>query len=148
MSQDLQPLYLLPNIAFLDICVYKMATYLSRRNLFLTFARTSDRQKPFKLIKGGTLSSLLGTNFSTHFTSCHPPGVKKRFIKSEALSSLLGTDFSRTISEENKRLDLQTKTTRNLSIHPPGWKKKGFIKGEALSSLLRTNYQGQYLKKT
>ena len=36
----------------------------------------------------------------THYSSCHPPGVKKGFIKGEALR-LLRTNSSKTIFEEN-----------------------------------------------
>ena len=36
----------------------------------------------------------------THFTSCHPPGIRKGFIKGEALR-LLRTNSSKTTFEEN-----------------------------------------------
>ena len=36
----------------------------------------------------------------THFSSCHPPGVKKGFVKGEALR-LLHTNSSKTTFEEN-----------------------------------------------
>ena len=36
----------------------------------------------------------------THFTSCHPPSVKKRFVKGEALR-ILRTNSSKTTFEEN-----------------------------------------------
>ena len=36
----------------------------------------------------------------THFTSCHPPSVKKRFVKGEALT-ILRTNSSKTTFEEN-----------------------------------------------
>ena len=36
----------------------------------------------------------------THFTSCHPPGVRKGFIKGKALR-LLRTNSSKTTFEEN-----------------------------------------------
>ena len=36
----------------------------------------------------------------THFTSCHPPSVKKRFVKGETLR-ILRTNSSKTTFEEN-----------------------------------------------
>ena len=36
----------------------------------------------------------------THFTSCHPPGVKRGFIKGEATRLLLRTNSSQTTFEE------------------------------------------------
>jgi len=39
----------------------------------------------------------------THFSSCHPPGVKKGFIQGEALR-LLRTNSSKTAFEENIKL--------------------------------------------
>ena len=39
----------------------------------------------------------------THFSSCHPPGVKKGFIKGEALR-LLRTNSSKTAFEEKIKL--------------------------------------------
>ena len=48
----------------------------------------------------------------THFTSCHPPGVRKGFIKGEALR-LLRTNFSKATFEE-KHYTIQTQITDNL----------------------------------
>ena len=37
----------------------------------------------------------------THFTSCHPPGVKRGFIKGEALRLLRTNSQSETMFEDN-----------------------------------------------
>ena len=70
----------------------------------------------------------------THFTSCHPPGVKRGFVKGEA-TRLLRTNSSQTIFEEclsNFKLRLKARgyPNRELKIEKfsarrrPNWQSK------------------------
>ena len=70
-------------IIFLDTCVYKGERFNKESIL--------DVRTHFKPTE---------TFQYTHFTSCHPPGVRKGFIKGEALR-LLRTNSSKTTFEEN-----------------------------------------------
>ena len=57
----------------------------------------------------------------THFSTCHPPGVKRGFIKGEALR-LLRTNSSKTLSEESvtnfKHVFLREDTQNTLFKQP------------------------------
>ena len=64
-------------ITFLDKCVYKGERFKEESKVDV---RTHF--KPFQY---------------THFSSCHPPGVRKGFIKSEALRHLRGKLFRNKI---------------------------------------------------
>ena len=68
---------------FLDTIIYKGRTF---RNDSILDIRT--QYKPTETFQ------------NTHFTSCHPPGVKRGFITGEALR-LLRTNFSETIMFED-----------------------------------------------
>ena len=68
---------------FLDTCVYKGERFQNESIL--------DVRTHFKPTE---------TFQYTHFTSCHPPGVRKGFIKGEALR-LLRTNSSKITFEEN-----------------------------------------------
>ena len=70
-------------ITFLDTCVYK-----------------GERLKKESILDVRTHFKPTETFQYTHFSSCHPPGVRKGFIKGEALR-LLRTNSSKTIFEEN-----------------------------------------------
>ena len=70
-------------ITFLDTCVYKGERFNKESIL--------DVRTHFKPTE---------TFQYTHFTSCHPPGVRKGFVKGEALR-LLRTNSSKTTFEEN-----------------------------------------------
>ena len=66
--------------AFLDTVVYKRARFKEKSIL--------DAKTHFTHI------------LHIHFTSCHPPNVKKRFVKGEALR-ILRKNSSKTTFEEN-----------------------------------------------
>ena len=70
-------------ITFLDTCVYK-----------------GERLKKESILDVRTHFKPTETFQYTHFSSCHPPGVRKGFIKGEALR-LLRTNSSKTTFEEN-----------------------------------------------
>ena len=70
-------------ITFLDTCVYK-----------------SERFNKESILDVRTHFKPTETFQYTHFTSCHPPGVRKGFIKGEALR-LLRTNSSKTTFDEN-----------------------------------------------
>ena len=70
-------------ITFLDTCIYK-----------------SDRFKKESILGVKTHFKPTETFQYTHFSSCHPSGVKKGFIKGEALR-LLRTNSSKTTFAEN-----------------------------------------------
>ena len=69
--------------AFLDTVVYKRARFKEKSFL--------DAKTHFKHTE---------TFLHTHFTSCHPPNVKKGFFKGEALR-ILRKNCSKTTFEEN-----------------------------------------------
>ena len=69
--------------AFLDTVVYKGTRFKEKSIL--------DAKTHFKQTE---------TFLHTHFTSCHPPNVKKGFVKGEALR-ILRKNSSETIFEEN-----------------------------------------------
>ena len=69
-------------ITFLDTVVYKGERFVKESIL--------DIKTPNKPTE---------TYQYTHFTSCHPPGVKRGFIKGEAIR-LLRTNTSKTSFEE------------------------------------------------
>ena len=69
-------------ITFLDTVVFKGERFIKESNL--------DIKTPYKPTE---------TLQCTHFTSCHPPGVKRGFIKGEAIR-LLRTNSSKTTFEE------------------------------------------------
>ena len=70
-------------ITFQDTCVYK-----------------GERFKKESTLDVRTHFNPTETFQNTHFTSCHPPGVRKGFIKGEALR-LLRTNSSKATFEEN-----------------------------------------------
>ena len=70
-------------ITFLDTCVYK-----------------GERFKEESILDVRTHFKPTETFQYTHFTSCHPPGVRKGFIKGEALR-LLRTNSSKATFKEN-----------------------------------------------
>ena len=70
-------------ITFLDTCVYK-----------------GERFKEESILDIRTHFKPTETFQYTHFTSCHPPGVRKGFIKGEALR-LLRTNSSKATFKEN-----------------------------------------------
>jgi len=70
-------------ITFLDTCVYKGKRFKKESIL--------DMRMHFKPTE---------TFQYTHFTSCHPPGIRKGFIKGKALK-LLRTNSSKATFEEN-----------------------------------------------
>ena len=70
-------------ITFLDTCVYK-----------------GERFKKESILDVRTHFKPTETFQYTHFSSCHPPGVRKGFIKGEALR-LLRTNSSKATFEEN-----------------------------------------------
>ena len=70
-------------IIFLDTCVYK-----------------GDRFRETSILDVRTHYKPTETFQYTHFSSCHPPGVRKGFIKGEALR-LLRTNSSKNSFEEN-----------------------------------------------
>jgi len=49
----------------------------------------------------------------THFSSCHPPGVKRGFIKGEA-SRLLRTNSSKTLFEEMIKNNSKREVTQKV----------------------------------
>ena len=69
--------------AFLDTAVYKGTRFKEKSIL--------DAKTHFKQME---------TFLHTHFTSCHPPSVKKGFVKGEALR-ILRKNSSETTFEEN-----------------------------------------------
>ena len=69
--------------AFLDTVVYKGTRFKEKSIL--------DAKTHFKQTE---------TFLHTHFTSCHPPNVKKGFVKGEALR-ILRINSSETTFEEN-----------------------------------------------
>ena len=79
-------------ITFLDTCGYK-----------------GERFKKESILDVRTHFKPTETFQYTHFTSCHPPGVRKGFIKGKALR-LLRTNSSKATFEEN--ITIQTKITR------------------------------------
>ena len=70
-------------ITFLNTCVYK-----------------GERLKKESILDVRTHFKPTETFQYTHFSSCHPPGIRKGFIKGEALR-LLRTNSSETTFEEN-----------------------------------------------
>ena len=70
--------------AFLDTVVYKGTRFKERSIL--------DAKTHFLKTNGNL--------FHKHFTSCHPPNVKKGFVKGEALR-ILRKNSSETTFEEN-----------------------------------------------
>ena len=72
-------------IIFLDTCVHK-----------------GDRFRETSILDVRTHYKPTETFQYTHFSSCHPPGVRKGFIKGEALR-LLRTNSSKDSFEENIR---------------------------------------------
>ena len=54
------------------------------------------------------------TFFHTHFTLCHPPNVKKRFVKGEALRILRKNSSQTTFEESNSNLEKKTLDGRRL----------------------------------
>ena len=70
-------------ITFLDTCVYK-----------------GERFKEESILDVRTHFKPTETFQYTHFTSCHPPGIRKGFIKGEALR-LLRTNSSKATFKEN-----------------------------------------------
>ena len=70
-------------ITFLDTCVYK-----------------GERFKEESVLDVRTHFKPTETFQYTHFTSCHPPGVRKGFIKGEALR-LLRTNSSKVVYDKN-----------------------------------------------
>ena len=73
-------------ITFLDTCIYK-----------------GDRFKSESILDVRTHFKPTEAFQYMHFSSCHPPGVKKGFIKGEALR-LLRTNSSKRTFEENRKL--------------------------------------------
>ena len=73
--------------AFLDTAVYKGTRFKEKSIL--------DAKTHFKQME---------TFLHTHFTSCHPPSVKKGFVKEEALR-IRRKNSSETTFEEKKTLD-------------------------------------------
>ena len=69
--------------AFLDTVVYK-----------------GTRFKERSILDAKTYYKQTETFLNTHFTSCHPPNVKKGFFKGEALR-ILRKNCSKTTFEEN-----------------------------------------------
>ena len=69
-------------ITFLDTVVFKGERFIEKSILDI-----KTHYKPTETFQ------------STHFTSCHPPGVKRGFIKGEAIR-LLRTNYSKTTFEE------------------------------------------------
>ena len=70
-------------ITFMDTCVYKAERF--KKESILDVRTHFKPTEPFQY---------------THFTSCHPPAVRKGFIKGEALR-LLRTNSSKATFEEN-----------------------------------------------
>ena len=69
--------------AFLDTCIYK-GEWFKKENIL----DVRSHFKPTEILQ------------YMHYSSCHPPGVRKGFIKGEALR-LLRTNSSKTTFEEN-----------------------------------------------
>ena len=65
-----------------------------------TFVYKGERFKKESILDVRTHFKPTETSQYTHFTSCHPPGVRKGFIKGEALR-LLRTNSSKATFEEN-----------------------------------------------
>ena len=74
---------ILSSSTFLDTIIYK-----------------GDRFRKYSILDIRTQYKPTETFQHTHFTSCHPPGVKRGFIKGEALR-LLRTNSSETMFEDN-----------------------------------------------
>ena len=73
--------------AFLDTVVYKGTRFKEKSIL--------DAKTHFKQTE---------TFLHTHFTSCHPPNVKKGFVKGEALRILRKNSSETTFEENNSNL--------------------------------------------
>ena len=72
---------------FLDTVVYKGTRFKEKSIL--------DAKTHFKQTE---------TFLHTHFTSCHPPNVKKGFVKGEALRILRKNSSKTTFEENNSKL--------------------------------------------
>ena len=66
--------------------------------MFFVYKGTRFKEKSIPEVK--THFKRTETFQYTHFTSCHPPSVKKRFVKGETLR-ILRTNSSKTTFEEN-----------------------------------------------
>ena len=73
--------------AFLDTVVYKRARFKEKSILYAKTHFTHTE-----------------TFLRTHFTSCHPPNVKKGFVKGEALRILRKNSSKTTFEENNLKL--------------------------------------------
>ena len=83
--------------AFLDMVVYK-GTRVKERSIL-------DAKTHFKQTE---------TFLHTHFTSCHPPNVKKGFVKGEALRILRINSSETTFEENNSNLKKKMLDGRRL----------------------------------
>ena len=83
--------------AFLDTVVYKGTRFKEKSIL--------DAKTHFKQTE---------TFLHTHFTSCHPPNVKKGFVKGEALRILRKNSSETTFEENNSNLKKKTLDGRRL----------------------------------
>ena len=72
--------------AFSDTAVYK-----------------GTRFKEKSILDAKTLFKQMETFLHTHFTSCHPPSVKKGFVKGEALRILRKNSSETTFEENNSK---------------------------------------------
>ena len=83
--------------AFLDTVVYKGTRFKEKSIL--------DAKTHFKQTE---------TFLHTHFTSCHPPNVKKGFVKGEALRILRKNSSKTTFEENNSNFKKRTLDGRRL----------------------------------
>jgi len=73
----------------------------TERTFLDTWVYKGERFKKESILDACTHFKLTETFRYIHFTSCHPPGVRKGFIKGEALR-LLRTNSSKATFEENR----------------------------------------------
>ena len=95
--------------AFLDTVVYKGTRFKEKSIL--------DAKTHFKQTE---------TFLHTHFTSCHPPNVKKGFVKGEALRILRKNSSETTFEENNSNL----KKTLDGERLPTNFERKPTIRNK------------------
>ena len=101
-STDIEAFIEQENLHYITQLSNSRPKYLTLRlTLFLdTVVYKGTRFKEKSILDEKTRFKKTETFQYTHFTSCHPPSVKKGFVKGEALR-ILRTNSSKTTFEEN-----------------------------------------------
>ena len=117
--------------AFIEQAKFRAKKFDTETAFLTTLVYKGTRIKEKSILDAKTHFKQTETFLHTHFTSCHPPNVKKEFVKGEALRILRKNSSETTFEENNSNFFKKKLDGRRL---PTIYDRKPTIRNKIVSS--------------